>query len=292
MYLLIVNPTAGKGRSLKRLKEVKEYFAKKNVEYEIIETKYPGHATQLAKEALEKGQREFLSLGGDGTILEISRALIGTDGVLGIIPGGTGNDFIRALNIPNDIPSSIDVILNNNVKKVDVGQTDKGEYFINVAGTGFDVAVLEYTKKFNKVLTGKAAYVAGLLRALFGYKGDELTLTVNGETFSNKSLIIAVANGKAYGGGMMVAPGAKADDGLFHVTLVDMPNRLKILKLLPSFMKGKHAKIKEIRNFTCDKISIESKKELSINVDGEITGVTPVTISLLPKALNVFAPAE
>ena len=154
MYLIIANPVAAKGRSLKKLEQVKKCLDEKGALYQVVYTEYPGHATELAAEHLKNGQKYFLSLGGDGTLVEIAKALIGTDGVLGVIPAGTGNDFIKALGIASTIESSMENIIKGNVRRIDVGKAND-DYFINIAGTGFDVNVLENVEKVKKNTYGR-----------------------------------------------------------------------------------------------------------------------------------------
>lgn len=290
MYLIIANPVAGKGRSLKALTLATKLLDKALVKYEIIKTKYPGHATEIASNAVKRGEKNILALGGDGTVLEVAKGLIYTDSVLGIIPGGTGNDFIRSLNVSNNVEAAIENILDGNTKKVDVGSAN-GNYFLNVAGTGFDVCTLENTKKTNRFFTGMAAYYLAVLISIIKYKGQTMTITANGQTLTKKLMLIAVANGKQYGGGMKIAPMAKPDDGIFHITMIDMPSKLKIIFMLPRFIKGHHEKFTEIKSFVCDEIKVICENPIALNIDGDLISTTPAEFKLLKSALNVFSPA-
>ncbi|MEZ4358362.1 MAG: diacylglycerol kinase family lipid kinase [Eubacteriales bacterium] len=289
MYLIIANPVAGKGRSLKTLSLATKLLDKACAKYKIIKTRYPGHATQIASDAVKRGEKNILALGGDGTVLEVAKGLLNTDSVLGIIPGGTGNDFIRSLNVSNNLEAAIENILAGNTKKVDVGMANDN-YFLNVAGTGFDVCVVEYTKKTNRFFTGMPAYYLAVLISILKYKGQTMTIVANGQSITKKLMLIAIANGKQYGGGMKVAPMAKPDDGIFHITTIDMPSKLKILFMLPRFIKGQHEKFTEIKSFVCDEIEVLCENTLSINMDGDLIGTTPVKFKLLKSALNVFSP--
>lgn len=289
MYLIIANPVAGKGRSLKALSLATKLLDKACVKYNVIKTEYPGHATEIASDAVGRGEKNILALGGDGTVLEVAKALLHTDSVLGIIPGGTGNDFIRSLNVSNDVEAAIENILAGNTKKVDMG-TANGNYFLNVAGTGFDVCVVEYTKKTNRFLTGLAAYYLAVVISIFKYKGQIMTIKANGQSITKRLMLVAIANGKQYGGGMKVAPMARPDDGVFHITMIDMPSKIKTLFLLPRFIKGHHEKFTEIKSFVCDEIEVVCENPMALNIDGDLISKTPAEFKLLKSVLNVFSP--
>lgn len=290
MYYFILNPCAGRGRSVKIMQRIKEIMEKKSTKYRIIETEYPGHATIIAKDAVKNGYKRIIAVGGDGTVLEVANGMIGEEAALGIIPAGTGNDFIKTVGIPNDPEIALEIMLLNKHKKVDIGIVNKNRYFLNVSGTGFDVEVLKNTEKVKGFLTGIAAYYTAVLMAVFGYKFKKVTLRTKDTVIERCVLLVAVANGIAYGGGMRVAPEASIQDGLLDVTIIEKLPRWKILIELPKFIKGDHKHIKQIEKFKCESVTIETEKAEPINLDGEIIGTTPVTFSVMRDAINVFAP--
>jgi len=209
---------------------------------------------------------------------------------MGIIPAGTGNDFIKTVGIPNDPEIAAEILFKEKQKKVDIGLADGKRYFLNVSGTGFDVEVLKNTEKVKGFLTGITAYYTAVLMAIFGYKFKKVTLITNDRTIEKSVLLVAVANGIAYGGGMRVAPEASIEDGLLDVTIIEKIPRWRIPLDLPKFIKGEHDKIKSIEKFKCESITIETEKPEPINMDGDIIGTTPVTFSVKRNAINVFTP--
>lgn len=288
MYYLIFNPTAGAGRSVKVMQRVEQHLKEKGIEYKAATTQYARHSTELAKAAIGKGYEGILSVGGDGTLQEIAQVLYGTNETMGVIPAGTGNDFRRAIGVPRDPVKALGVVLKNHRERIDIGLLEDGKAFLNVAGTGFDVDVIKYTEKVRRITTGALAYYLGIVMSLFTYRGVKLTITVNGRTFDRKALLIAIANGRCYAGGLMVAPEADVTDGLLNVVIINsMPGR-RILFELPKMQRGEPEKICGTETFQCSEIRIDCDKQLTFNLDGETYGQTPMTFRIAPAALNVF----
>lgn len=291
MFLFIFNPIAGRGRSIKIFDNVKKIFDDAGVEYTVWSTTYSGEATFLAKKAIEEGFKNIIAVGGDGTLLEVVTGIVGCDCNVGVIPAGTGNDFVRSIGIDADPEKAARVILDGNVRNVDIGSTVNNDYFVNVAGAGFDTEVIRYTEKFKSSFKGQTAYVLGILSALLYYRGKNMRITMDGKTIERKMFLIAVANGMTYAGGMKVAPKATPFDGYFDVTLFENIANIKVPFLLPFFIKGKHEKIKYISTYRCKEISIDvSDASEPINMDGEIIGSTPMTFKVLDGALNMYVP--
>lgn len=290
MYYIIFNPTAGAGRSYKAMNTVTQHLKENGIDYKEVHTEYKGHAIQLAKKAIGKGYDGIISVGGDGTLLEIAGELLGTNEKLGIIPAGTGNDFRQSIGVPKDILSALHIILFGNTKLVDVGFLGENQPFLNVAGTGFDVNVIHNTQKVRKMFTGGFAYFLGIVLSILNYKSIKLNITANGHTLSRDVLLIAIANGKCYGGGLNVAPNACVEDGLFNVLILNRVAKWRILFELPKLKKGQIDKISVSEQFMCDKITIDCDSPQAFNIDGEVYGQTPKTLVLKTKALNVFCP--
>ena len=292
MYIFILNPVAGKGRSVNAIEQVKKIFDEQKAEYEVWTTTYAGEATELARKAAEQGHENIISVGGDGTILEVVTGLVGTNCTMGIIPAGTGNDFVRSLGIAVDVEEAARMILAGNTKKIDIGKTEEDNYFINVAGCGFDTEVLYCMDGFKKHFRGQIPYILGLLKALFGYKCISAKIELDDRVIEQGIFIIAIANGKTYGGGMNVAPGAEVADGLFDITVVDAVSILTVLSILPRFIKGKHGKIRQIKSYRSSGVRVTCDKKVPINMDGEIIGTMPMSFEVVPQALNMFVPND
>ena len=292
MYYFIFNPAAGAGRSKKALQVLEEYCHLKSVDYKVAYSEYPGHSIKLAQQAVGKGYDGIISVGGDGTILEIAEALKNTDETLGIIPAGTGNDFKYAIGVPQDTQKAFDIILEGNKKRIDIGLLNEEKCFLNIAGTGFDVDVIKNTNRVRRFITGSAAYYIGIVLSLFGYKFAKLKLTIDGKKLERTALLVAAANGRCYGGGLFVNPKADLSDGLLKFVVINKISKPRILVELPKLQKAHPEQVKELEEFTCSEVLIESERPLTFNVDGDIYGSTPMSIRILKNALNVFCAPE
>lgn len=292
MYYIIFNPTAGAGRSIKVLKRVQQHFSDRNKEYILAETQYVGHASVLARDAVGKGYQGILSVGGDGTLLEVAASLRGTEDTLGVIPAGTGNDFRHAIGVPKDPIEALDIIFAGGSHRVDMGLINDNTCFLNVAGTGFDVEVLKNTKRVRRFLTGGAAYYIGIVMSIFGYKNATIDMTIDGKTITRTVLLVAVANGQCYGGGLKIGSNASVTDGLFNVVIVNRIPKWRILIELPKLKRGELDKISVLEQLTCRELTIVGHQPYRLNLDGDIDGETPSTFRVAQNALRVFCPPQ
>ncbi len=290
MYYIIFNPTAGAGRSHKALETVEQILKERNKEYTVSNTEYRSHATELARGAVGKGYEGIISVGGDGTLLEVAQGLQDTGEILGVIPAGTGNDFREAIGVPGDAAEALEIILAGHSLRVDTGLINGTKSFLNVAGTGFDVEVVRNMNKVRKAFTGGLAYFLGIVMSIIGYKNKKLHITADGRKLEREVLLIAVANGKCFGGGLKISPDSNIADGLFNIVILNKVAKPRILIELPKLKKGQLDKISVAEQFTCKEITIECDEKQYFNLDGEIAGETPMTFTLKEKALSVFCP--
>lgn len=289
-YCLIANRTSGSGSAGAYVDRAKEALKKRGVDFEIRETQYPGHATELAKAAIDDGFDVIVAVGGDGTLRETAMSVVHTDRVLGLLPCGTGNDYARPLGIPTELEPALDILLNGRNKTVDAGMAND-QIFFNIAGFGFDVDVLDYTEEFKpKCRNGETAYRLGVLKAVFGLKLRKTTLTFPDGTIERNVLMAAAGVGTHFGGGMNVLPESDMSDGLLDVCIAHDVTRLKLLKLLPKFIKGRHIGMPVITYRKTTEVSVVCDPVSRIEVDGERMDGTPVTFRVLPGALTVRAP--
>lgn len=291
--MFIVNPAAGKGAALRQKDKIAAVIEKiGGIEYQIKYTERPGHAADIAREGAAQGCDIIFAVGGDGTVNEVVNGLIGTEAVLGVIPGGSGNDFIRSLNIGEDVEDIIKGAIKGGKRQVDVGIIN-GRYFINISSIGFDAEVVLATQKAKKLfLSGSTAYIAGLISTIFRRKADIITMVIDGQEVTKEVLLVAVANGKYYGGGMMAAPDAVIDDGLFDICLITNLSKLRMLYLFPRFMKGKHKDLKEVHFYRSQKVHIESQNPMPVNIDGEVLRDKSATFEIVRNALFVSSYAD
>jgi len=291
-YCLVANRTSGSGSAGAYIDRVRELLTARGVDFEIRETQYPGHATELAKAAVDEGFDVIVSVGGDGTLRETAMSVIHTDRILGILPCGTGNDYVRPLGIPVDPQAAVEILLSGKNKVVDAGEAN-GKIFFNVAGFGFDVDVLDYTEHFKpKCKKGETAYRLGVLKAVFGLKLRKTKLTFPDGTMEKNVLLTAAGIGTHFGGGMNVLPESDLSDGLLDVCVIHDVGRLALLRVLPKFIKGKHLGLKYITYRKTTEVTIECDPVSRIQLDGERMDGTPVTFRVLPGAITVRVPND
>lgn len=286
MLYAICNPTAGAGRGEKIGRQVEAVLQERKIPYLLKFTQSPGHATELAREALKEKAETVIAIGGDGTLSEVARGLAGGDSALGIIPAGTGNDFVKTLGLPRAPMEALDFILSHPAQKTDVGEMN-GRFFLNEIGTGFDVSVLDYAGKAKKYCRGLLPYLYGVIQTVFRFHSIPITYTLDhGETITRNAFVIGVANGGVIGGGICIAPDARADDGLFDVVVVDEVKKSKFLSRLIHLMKGKILTFPETHFCRVKEIEF-SAPHMRVNVDGEIVSADHVSARLLPGALMI-----
>ncbi len=287
MIQVICNPTAGNGRGRRIGAQVERALKAKGIEHTYIETLHAGHATQLAQQATRAGIETVLAVGGDGTALEVARGLYSTKTAMGIIPAGTGNDFIKCINIPKKPMAALEYVLNCKPKATDVGLIN-GRVFLNVSGTGFDVMVLDYALKAKKYCRGMLPYLYGVLCAIFKFQAMDLTFQMDdGEKVTLKAMICAVGNGRIIGGGIPITPEASIDDGLLDITLIREIKRKSIPRYLPGLLGGKVLTFSQTSQHRVKTICF-SAPHMRLNIDGEITTADEAVIHVQPAALRIL----
>ena len=290
MYdVFIVNPVAGSGFALEIIPRLEARMKELNLPYRIFHTEHPQHGTEIARSlACEEEVRRVFSVGGDGTAFEIASGLAGSEKPFGIIPAGTGNDFIKSAGIPKDPMAALEVALNGKDVSVDMGNINSG-HFLNVCGTGFDVTVLDNTESLKARYRGLLPYFLGLLKAIFSYRPVHLRLSADGREEEGDYLICSVANGRFIGGGIPICPEAEITDGFLDLVLVQNVPRFRIPLYLPGLMMGKILHFKITRHLRVKEIAF-SGKNLRVNVDGEIFSMDQVRFSVHPGVLRLIRP--
>ena len=287
MYIFIVNPAAGNGYALKSEQCLRMALDNAGVAYEFVHTSHPEDATRLAREAAEKtGCEGIIAVGGDGTAYEVACGLMDSHVPMGIIPAGTGNDFIKTVNIPKKPLEALERIIHGKARPVDIGRLNQ-RMFLNVCGTGFDVQTLEYTLAAKKYVRGILPYLIGLIRAIFSYKPVHVSFIVDGETQERDVLLCSVANGRFIGGGIPVCPDAKPDDGLMDMVIVETKPRWKIPFYLPGLLMGRIDQFKITTHKRCRAMTIKSQG-MKLNVDGEILCLDQADFEIMPGKLMLY----
>lgn len=286
MLTFIVNPAAGSGYASKAWTEIEAEMIRRNEPYRVMHTEYPGHATTLAHQAALHGDcSTVVSVGGDGTAYEVACGLLDTGVALGIIPVGTGNDFIKTIGTPKKPLDALAFILSHPARPADVGKLNE-RMFLNVCGTGFDVTVLDCTLAAKKYARGILPYLIGLIRGIFRYKPVHVRFTADGITQERDVLICSVANGRFIGGGIPICPDAAPDDGYLDMIVVENRPRWLIPFYLPGLLMGRVLKFKITTHKRCKDVKIISKG-MRLNVDGEILPMDQAEFSILPGKLMI-----
>jgi YegS/Rv2252/BmrU family lipid kinase len=294
-HLFIINPAAGKGKNLKLVPIIEEIFRDKKEEKLYIEiTNGTGHATEIARDYSENGEYRIYSVGGDGTLNEVLNGMVNSSSSLAVIPSGTGNDFVKSIYSfakHDRIEELLLRVINGKEKNVDLCEVNN-RYFINIASMGFDAEVAYNTISFKKLpfISGKLAYIIGIIVTVFKYKSYKLTLEIDGKVIRLNALLAAVANGRYYGGGINVTPKAEIDDGLFNICAIEKVSRFKILRLFPKVIKGTHSEIKEVSFYDSSRVKISSEEDIAFNIDGEITKGKEAEFKIIRNGIKIVYP--
>jgi YegS/Rv2252/BmrU family lipid kinase len=304
--VLVVNPRSAGGKTLSAWPRLKEEIRDALGAFEERFTEGVGDGTRLAREALKDGADLVVAVGGDGTINEVVNGFfdgdqpVGGSAAFGVLPAGTGGDFVRTLEVPRDLgraaaelraaePRPIDV---GRLRYVDPGGATRARYFVNIASFGIAGLVDRYVNESSKVLGGKLSFALASLRAGVTYKNAEVRLTLDGEVPRQGRIYnVAVANGRYFGGGMKVAPDAHLDDGQFDVvTMGDLGLSDMLLHGLDIY-SGKHVTNPNVRVERARRIEAEplGKEPVLLDVDGEQLGRLPASFELISGGLSVRA---
>ena len=255
----------------------------------------PGQLGQLAAQAADDGASVVVAVGGDGTVNEIVQGLAGRDGVeLAVIPRGTGWDFVRTYGIPRDLDGAIAVARNGRARQIDVGRATYGEgqsYFANIASAGMSGAIAKRANETSKALGGQVSYAWATLTVFARWRNDEVRVSVDGEQREGRMHDVVVANGRYFGGGMMICPHAEPDDGLFDVLTIGDLTKRDLLLTLPKTYKGRHLPHPKAELLRGARVEIDAPRPLPVELDGEQPGTTPVVFEVVPKALRLRVPS-
>jgi YegS/Rv2252/BmrU family lipid kinase len=285
---LIVNPFAGGGRAGRALGDVEATLGRLGLEHHIETTRSLDHARELAVTAAAAGETA-VAFGGDGLIGAVADALRQGDGVLGVLPGGRGNDFARMLGIPLDPQAACSVLANGTVHRIDLGQVGS-RTFIGIASCGFD-SVANRIANETTIVRGNLVYAYGALRALAGWRPATFTVTIDGDAHTVTGYTVAAANSRFYGGGMMLAPDATLHDGMLDVVIVLQTPKLRFLRLLPTVFKGEHVHLDTVQVLRGATVEIAASRAFTLYADGDPIAELPVTVSTLPGAIRAILPA-
>lgn len=285
-HIFIVNPTSGNGQYLDIMNQIEHVFKDRN-DYQVIMTEYAGHAEVIASQ-YDTNHRIY-AVGGDGTAHEVLNGL--QEGVpLGLIPAGSGNDFLRNMTPKFDMDNIIENIIIGPSNPIDyVMFNDRKQ--LNCANVGLDADVNKGVNDSKiQFLPRKSLYAIFALKCLFFKKTVQISILHEGQVSEHDVLLASFMNGSYYGGGFMSAPRASLVDGLLDVTLVDNVSRLRILNLLPIYYKGKHLGLDIVKHYQTKELTVSSKRPILVGCDGELNEMTSFHLKVVPKGLNLIVP--
>jgi YegS/Rv2252/BmrU family lipid kinase len=289
MLSLIVNPASGGGRAGAVLADVRRALDARGLDHHVDLTRSLEHARELA-EAAQRAGETAVALGGDGLIAAVAGALRDTDGVLGVLPGGRGNDFARVLGIPLDPVAACAVLSQGSVRALDLGQIG-GTTFIGIASCGFDSEANRIANQ-TRLIRGNLVYTYGGIRALMSWRPARFQLRIDGQPTALTGYTVAIANSAAYGGGMFLAPGASLTDGLLDVVLIADQPRLQFLRHLPKVFKGEHVTLPAVSIVRAREVEVDADRKFTVYADGDPIAQLPVKVTVAAAAVRVMVPAH
>ena len=257
------------------------------MEVHAAATESPEHAAALALAAAKAGE-EVVAFGGDGMVRIAAAAIHGTDAVLGILPGGRGNDFAAALGIPRNPLAACDVLLTGTVRSVDAGQVD-GQLFVGIASIGLESEVTPIANRAPTV-GGRAVYLAATLYGLARWQPARFEVQVDGDHCAFTGYMAAAANSGRFGGGMRLAPDARLDDGLLDLVMIEHVSRLHFIRATPKVFKGTHRSEPNVHMRKATSVRLDADRPFAVYADGDEVARTPAVVTTLPGALNVRTP--
>ena len=296
---IILNPMADMGNAWRVARDLRS-ITEEHGGVDWSGTVYPGHAIELAKQAGEQGYDMVIAMGGDGTVHEVVNGLMKLSEdkrpVLGVVPVGSGNDFAHGIHASSNPTEALTYALDGEVSTVDLCRlTDehgRTEYFDNTLGIGFGAVVTIRSHKL-PLLRGFLMYLTAVFQTIvLDHNPIHMRIESDGEKWEQKVMYLVLCNGPREGGGFLIAPEAKIDDGILHYAMITDVSRPMMFRIVPEVMKGTHGRFKQVRMGACKRFSLTADRPLYIHIDGEIfsgpgTNLRKVDVEVLPEALKV-----
>jgi YegS/Rv2252/BmrU family lipid kinase len=288
--IFIINPISGvKRKGLDEFRSLLDEHLDKSVfDANILLTEYAGHAIELTEKALEDGIKYFIVVGGDGSINEVGSKLTGTDAVMGIIPAGSGNGLAHHLEIPKKTIAAIEILNKNKVNRIDSCLVND-EFFVSIAGIGFDASV---AKKFEESKhRGFISYARIVIREYFTYKPCTYELILDGNELKRSAFFISFANSSQFGYNTRIAPRASIMDGLIDVCIVKKPPLYALPVVAGMVIRRRIDNSKYMKIHRASEVIVKQKKGSTVNVDGEAKEMgKELNICIIPASLNFIVP--
>ena len=300
--LLIVNPASANGATGRNLESIARQVRHSLGDFETLLTRAVGDGARLGRHAVDTGRRLVVAVGGDGTASEVVDGLLsgGYLGEFGFIPRGSGGDFRRSLGLPSDVPGAARQLSAPDRRLVDLGRLEftdlegrrAGRHFCNVASCGISAIVARNVNRSRKLLGGMMSFKLASARALLGWRDQAIRWRVDGGPWTeDRVTALSVCNGRYFGGGIMVAPEARLDDGIFEVTIWKGYNVVDFVVQQPKLYDGRHVQLAKTRVLRGRDIEVEplDGARVMLEVDGEQPGMLPARFTVIPGSLTLRA---
>jgi YegS/Rv2252/BmrU family lipid kinase len=301
--LVIVNPRSGSGLSESGWARVRGALTEGLGELDSAFTAGHRDAGEIARREAEAGRRLIVALGGDGTISDVAHGILtagaGDRTEIGIVPRGTGGDFRRSLDLPTEVTAAARRIRDGQPRPLDAGRVrylghdgrEETRHFVNVASFGFSSAVATRANASSKRLGGRIAFFAATVRVLTSYDNADVWLSLDGAPRQRRRILLAaVGNGRYFGGGMQICPGAQLDDGALDLVTVGDFSRTEVLTKIGRLYRGTHLDLEEVSSARVTRLvaePVEADARIPLELDGETPGYLPAAFEILPAALRV-----
>jgi len=303
---VVVNPAAGGGLGRRLWPQTSRDLEKRIGPFDFEETNAVGHGRLLAAEAAQAGYAMVVSYGGDGTIHEVANGIYETKvpsrPVLGVLCVGTGSDLIKTLKIPKNLADQIRILAGDKTQRIDLGRIDytipggrsQRRIFINIASAGLSAEVDRRVHQSSALFGRRLAYLSSTVQSCLTWRPKVITIDLNNSKkqldWSQKTYLVIVANGKYFGGGMPIAPGANLSDGYFDLVVVGDLSPLMVPVAIPLLYLKKLDLLPNVRSLRVRKVTLKSDETVNLDIDGEPIGSLPATFEILPQALEVKTP--
>jgi YegS/Rv2252/BmrU family lipid kinase len=295
LVAIIVNPISGTGGrpelARRRIAEAEAMLSAHRVDGRVLLTESSGHGAVLARESIAAGASLVVAWGGDGTINEVASELAFRDVAFAVIPSGSGNGLARELKIPLNAPQAFAVAFGTTERVIDAGEIE-GRLFFNIAGVGLDAQVAHEFAVTGMERRGFRRYIEIASRRLFSFRAGEYEIVADGVRRQMRALVVALANGRQYGNGAIIAPDARIDDGRLEVIVIGDRSALRAITQMPMLFSGRIAQVPGITMTPAQEVSISSGEPMIYHADGEpCAGGTSIRARIRPQALRLRVPA-
>lgn len=292
--VVAANPASGRGKGAKLIPRVAGLLTQLNIPHEIEVSEGPEHLEVIARRAAESGAPIVAALGGDGSVGIVANGLVGTGSALAVLPSGTGDDFAVMLGC-GKLDVAVRALARPRVSAIDVARItteERQRHFVNIAGAGFDSEVNETANTMRGRLGPTGTYVAAVIKTLRKFRPVIFEATIDGELETLEAMLVALGNGRQYGGGMKVCPDASLTDGKLEICVVGAMSTAAFLRAFPRVFRGTHVSHPQVTMGRGARIELRADREVKVYADGERMGTLPASFEVIPGALRVVTGEE